>query len=887
MIIPTAGLKNIRGGKVLKRGAGGPFYKRRSFWKQVGFGAAALFGFFLLTALWFIKDLPGPKGIKKSFATANTTLYDRNGKEIIQLHGDENRRLISFEAMPENVKHATIAVEDKDFYKHGGFDITGIVRAAYYDARYGSLAQGGSTITQQFVKKAVLTDKKSFWRKYKELVMSIEMELLYSKDQILQMYLNEIPYGSQAYGIEAASQTFFKKPAKELDKGIEGLSQSAFLAALPRAPSFYSPYYGDPKAALARRDRILDLMAGQGYITKDQAKQAKAIDVTTEKYLNQEPLATGNPAPHFSQLVRQQLVDQFGEKRVDQGGLKVYTTLDLDKQKAAQQVLSDRRKNLNAFNASNAALVAEDPRSGEILALVGSVDYGDTKIQGNVNVAIAQRQPGSSFKPFAYATAFKKNHFPGSTLFDLRTSFGDDGTGKPYRPQNYTTREYGPVSMRQALDNSLNISAVKTLYLAGVSDTIKTAHDLGITTLNDGSSRYGLSLVLGGGEVKLTDMVAAYSTFATQGVKHPQITIKKVTEQNGRTIWDNKPKSKQVLDKQIAYMISNVLSDNAARGLVFGTNNLLHLGNRPVATKTGTTENFRDAWTIGYTPSLAVGVWAGNADGTLMTRGADSSAVAAPIWNAYMRKVLDGTKVEQFDRPSGIKDVTVDALTGKKPTQATKQFRKDIAASWTQIGTSPSTAGQVYKVDKVSGKLATDQTPPAAIEERVSLNLQCELPSSDPQYNAWQGPVSAWAKGNGYSGGSIPTEYDDAHVEANRPSIQVSSPNDGDKNVNNPVNVQLTVNAPLGVDRVEVYFDGTTHAASGSGSSYSVSVPTSAGTHEVSAKVFDKGYWDATSETITFTAKAASTTLNQQSASLSGSAINQRRRGRSSSLVGG
>jgi 1A family penicillin-binding protein len=874
IIIPTSRLRNIRRGGGSGTRSGLPFWKRRSFWKQAGLAGGAIFGFLLLTGLWFIKDLPGPKGIKKEFAAANTTLYDRNGKEIVQLHGDENRQIIAFDQMPQNVKNATVAIEDKDFYQHGGFDITGIMRAAYYDIRYQERAQGGSTITQQLVKNAVLTGKKSFWRKYKEIVMSIEMELIYSKNDILMMYLNEVPYGSQAYGIEAAAQTFFKKSAKDLDKDIEGLSQSAYLAGLPQAPSYYNPYYGEgAQDAIERRDRILDLMATQKFISEDQARQAKAVDILKLAMEGGGPNFGGNPAPHFTQVVRNELVEQFGERKVDQGGLKVYTTLDLDKQNDAQQILKDRQRNLTANGANNAALVAEDPKTGEVLALVGSVDYANVEIQGNVNVATAERQPGSSFKPFAYATAFKKNYFPGSTLYDLRTEFSG---GQSFRPSNYTGKEYGPVSMRQALANSLNISAVKTLYLAGIGDTINTAHDLGITTLQD-RERYGLALVLGGGEVKLTDMVASYSTFATNGVKHPQITVKRVEDQNGRKLWENKPKTKQAIDKQIAYLISHMLSDNQARGLVFGTNNPLTLGNRPVAAKTGTTENFRDAWTIGYTPSLAVGVWAGNTDGTFMRRGADSSAVAAPIWNAFMRKALGNSAIEQFERPSGIKEVSVDALTGKRPTAATKQFRKDLAASWTQIGSSPSTAGQVYKIDKVSGKLATDQTPQAAIEEVTNLNLQCELPTSDAAYRRWQGPVSAWAASHGFGGRAIPTEYDDVHVPGNRPSIQITDPDDGD-NVDSPVDVDLQVNAPLGVDRVEVYLDGQTYQASGSGSSWSASIPSSRGAKELSAKVFDKGYWDATSETVTFTVKPGGLSLSSSNTSSGSTSKNRKRR---------
>jgi membrane peptidoglycan carboxypeptidase len=850
----ASGLKNSRAS----------FLSSRRFWKWVGIGGLTLLVFFLLSAIWLLQDLPGPNGIKNDKTAVNTILYDRTGKNILyQIHGDINRDLISFDDMPAVVRDSTIAIEDKNYYHHGAIDPAGVARAGIYDLTHHGLVQGGSTLTQQFIKNAVLTDQRSVWRKYKEIVMSEELELLYSKNDILRMYLNEIPYGSQAYGIQAASQTFFGIDAKDLGDGSSlSLSRSATLAAMLNAPTFYSPYGTNTDLLIDRRNLVLQEMQEQGYISKDQQKAAAALTLTD---LNFKPQSEYQDtiAPHFVEYVREQLVDKYGEKAVDEGGLKVVTTLDSNDQKIAQSVVTKYAKiNARDYNATNAALVSADPKTGQVLAMVGSADFNDTAIDGNVNVATASRQPGSSFKPFVYATAWKKNYFPGSTLYDLTTDFGGG-----YKPSNYSHEQNGPVGMRQAIDGSLNIPAVKTLYLAGIGDSIQTAHDMGITTLNADPSTYGLALVLGAGGVKLTDMVAGYGTFADNGVAVPQKVILKVTDQKGHTLEDNTktPKGKQAIDPQVAYEMQNVLSDNNARAFVFGSHSPLTLGSsRPVAAKTGTTDSFRDGWTLGFTPQVVTGVWTGNSDDSPMVSGSDGVVTAGPIWHDYMQQVLAGQPVEQFVQPPGIQKLTVDSLTGRKPGPGTRQTRTDIAASWVTLQSAPNSASQSYRIDKVSGKLATNLTPPGAIETISGSEVVCELPSSDPSYQRWFAPEQAWAASHGYGAGggqSIPTEYDDVHVPANFPTISINSPPDGGVS-GNPVTVFMTVSAPLQVDHVTVTVDGsqtvTATGPGGTGGTYTAQVPiTGSGQHTFQATVYDQAFDSATSDNISVTVAGA------------------------------
>ncbi len=824
-------------------------FTTKAGWKKIGIGIGIFLGLIILLAAWYAKDLPSPSKINSKVSAQSTQIFDRNGKLLYEVHGNENRILVDWNQIPDNVKNATVAVEDKNFYHEPGFDVKRIVGAAFYDIIHSDKSQGGSTITQQYVKNALLSNEKSFSRKIKEIMLSVMIEQMYSKDDILKMYLNEIPYGSNAYGIQVAAKTYFNKDAKDLD-----LAQSATLAALPNAPTYYSPYGQHKDKLMERKDMILDLMVDQHYITQSQADAAK----------KEQLVFSDNPygsitAPHFVMYVKQLLIDKYGENAVDTGGLKVYTTLDLDKQKMAEDAVAKYAdKNARYYNASNESLVAEDPRTGQVLAMVGSRDFFDTKIDGNVNVAISGRQPGSSFKPYVYATLFKSENWgPGSTIYDVKTDFGGG-----YIPENYEGNFMGPQSVRSALQGSRNIPAVKAIYMAGVNNSIATAKSMGITTLGD-SSQYGLSLVLGAGNVTLLDHTSAYGVFADGGVKHDPTVFLKIEDASGKTLEQYKDSSGQrVLDPQVAYLMSNILSDDPARAYVFGRSGYLTLNGRPVAAKTGTTDNFKDGWTMGYTPSLVAGVWAGNSDGTPMKWGADGYYVAAPIWHEFMTKSLAGTVTEQFNRPSGIKTVTLDAITGKKPTAATKETRTDIFPSWYQVPTSD--AGSTYKIDKTNGLLATDSCPADLVQIVTSSNaLTAEIPKSDPSYQRWFGPIAAWAQGHGYatSNNPPPTQVSpNCSVPPNPSSnttseINITDPADG-SNVTSPIAIDMYASTPNGIDSITVTVDNqTSYQASqmANGNGYTANIPLTAGSHTIFATLKDKNGTTKQSSVITVT----------------------------------
>ena len=587
---------------------------------------------------YYAKDLPSPGKLNKRQVVESTKIYDRTGDHLLyEIHGEEKRTTIPLKDMGDIIKAATIASEDQTFYQHYGVQFKAVARAAIYDLLGRKVSQGGSTITQQLIKNTVLTNEKTFTRKVKEVILSVELEQRFSKDEILEMYLNEIPYGSNAYGIQAAAQTFFGKDAKDLK-----LAESALLASLPKAPTYYSPYGSHQDELKWRQEYVLDQMAHLGYVTADQAQSAKDFDILSEIRPFQENIS----APHFVMYVKEQLVAKYGEKQVQEGGMKVYTTLDWEKQQIAEEAVRRGAAANAKYRASNAALVAIDPKTGQILAMVGSKDYFDKSIDGNVNVAVRDRQPGSSFKPYVYATAFKKGYTPNTVLFDVKTDFGTKN--QPYAPENYSNTFSGPVKMREALARSLNIPAVKTLYLAGVDNAINTAQSMGITTLKN-RGRYGLALVLGGGEVKLVDHVNAFGTFATGGVRFDKTPLLRITDAKGAVIEEyNKTSGEKVLDQSICAQIDAILSDNQLRSPVFGSSSPLRFDDRPVAVKTGTTNEWRDAWTVGYTPGLVAGVWAGNNNNAPMAAGADGVYVAAPIWRDFMDKALANMAIERF-----------------------------------------------------------------------------------------------------------------------------------------------------------------------------------------------------------------------------------------------
>lgn len=607
-----------------------------------------------LILLLYALQVPDPSILAVRRVNESTKIYDRTGTTVLyDVHGEEKRTIIPWEKIPQNIKNATLAAEDAEFYQHSGIDFKGIVRALYKDITSLSASQGGSTITQQLVKKALIGDAKTISRKIKEALLAIQIERAFSKDQIFWMYLNQIPYGSNAYGIEAASQTYFGKPALELT-----LSQAATLAALPQAPSYYSPYGNHTDQLMARRKYILKRMKDLGMV--GDADYQKALAETPQF----GPPPNEFPAAHFVIMVRDYLIAKYGEDLVENGGLKVITTLDKSKQDIAQDVVKKYGDiNEKRYKATNAALVSVDPKTGQLLAMVGSRDYFDVAHGGNFNVALSTiRQPGSSFKPFAYATAFAKGYPDSTVLFDIPTEFNpscdpsgtqDYATGPCYHPRDYSGSFSGPVTMRQALARSLNVPSVQTLYLAGIQDTIQTARSMGVVSL-DPNTDAGLSLVLGGAGVSLYDMVSGYGVFANDGVREMPTFILKITASDGGIMEEYKPEEERVLPAQIARLISDVLSDNDARAPVFGYDSALYIPSRPVAAKTGTTQKNRDGWLIGYTPSLVAGVWTGNNNDTPMTAAGAGVSAAGPMWKEFMTRALSGTPVEYFTRPDPV-----------------------------------------------------------------------------------------------------------------------------------------------------------------------------------------------------------------------------------------
>jgi len=747
---------------------------------------AGLFVFSFTMAAFSI-GLPNPARLVIYAAKESTKVYDRNGEVLYDIFNEKRRTTIPFSDMPEVIKQATIAIEDQDFYRHNGFDIKGFLRGIILQPLRGRGVQGGSTITQQFVKNALLGDSRTITRKARELILAFELEAVYSKDKILELYLNEIPYGSGSYGVQQAAKMYFGKDAKDIS-----LAEAAILAALPQAPGRYSPYGQNPDLLMARKDLVLSQMQKQGYITKAEEAEAKKAEIKFQ------PKRDSIRAPHFVMYVKELLAAKYGEKMLEEGGLRITTTLDIEKQKAAEDTISAlAESNKTKYNAGNAALVSLDPNTGEILAMVGSKDYFDMEAEGNVNVAIRERQPGSSIKPIVYATAFKKDYAPATMLMDVSTDFGQG-----YRPRNYDGTFRGPMSIRESLANSINIPAVKALAYAGVEETIDTAHDLGITTLNGGADRYGLSLTLGGGEVTLLDLTRAYGVFAAGGDLTPTMAVLKVEDKYGRVLEENEPeKSKQVLDPQIAYLINNILSDDAARARVFGMGGPLTLPGRTVAAKTGTTNDYKDGWTIGYTPDLVTGVWAGNNRNEEMT--AASGLVAAPIWNRYMKAALSGVANKSFERPDGIREVVVDALSGKLPVEGvTPTTKTEIFASWSV----PTESDDVHVVKKVmkadTSKLAPAKADDDVTEDKVFTVLHSERPNSAN----WESPVAAWATENGYN--NVPTETYSGPMDSNvQPEITMLSPADGTI-ITGDFQINANVRPGVSVKRVEYLYDG-------------------------------------------------------------------------------
>ncbi len=615
--------------------------------------------------LYYAKDFPRPEIFTERQLFQSTKIYDRTGNVLLyEIYGEEKRTIISLDKIPEYLKQAVIATEDANFYKHFGVDPRGIIRALLSDLKIGKPIYGGSTIPQQLIRSTFLTTQKTAERKTREIVLALELDRRYSKDQILEWYLNQVPFGQNTYGVEAASQTYFKKSVSEIS-----LSEAAVLTALIKTPSYLSPYGDHKDELMGRRDYVLDRMESLSFISKEEKEKAKNEEIKFAEIL--QPIK----APHFVLYVKDYLEQKYGEDFLKEKGLRIYTSLDWELQEIAEKAIEEGAKNNEKYGAFNSSLVAIDPKTGQILAMVGSKNFfGDPYPKGCVpgknclfepypNVALLGRQPGSAFKPFVYATAFKKGFDDKYIVVDEPTNFGIWG-GEYYIPRNYDGKFRGPVTLRQALAQSLNIPSVKVLLELADSedvfrsgeepDSIKTAKDFGISTLK---APYGPSIVLGGWEVKLLEMVSAYGVFAQDGLRVPFVFINKITDSNNNIIEENKKDQKRVLDAEVARLINNILSDNEARTPIFGPRSPLYFENFEVAAKTGTTEGYKDGWIIGYTPSIVAGVWTGNNDNSPMQKE-PGVVLAGPIWKKFMEKALLKFPKENFIKPLEVKPET-------------------------------------------------------------------------------------------------------------------------------------------------------------------------------------------------------------------------------------
>ncbi len=677
-------------------------------------GGAAVYAYFAAT-------LPSADRLEGRVEAQSTKIMDRNGELLYEVFDLDSatggrRTVVPIDKIPLVLKQATIATEDPTFYTNPGVDLRGILRAIYYDLWYGRIVMGGSTITQQLVKKTLLTPEVTIQRKIYEAILAYQVTQAYPKDKILEFYLNAIFYGNQAYGIEAAAQTYFNKHAQDLT-----LAEASLLAGVPQAPALYDPCT-NVSATLGRQRTVLDLMIDAHYLSPVQADQAAAQadqELKSNTFKQRCARDVLVKAPHFVTYVRQLLENQYGTDVVYSGGLNVTTTIDLKTQQVAEDEARKQIASLTNQHVTNAALVAINPKTGEILAMLGSVDFYNDKIDGQVNVALAQRQPGSSIKPFNYVTAFQKGWNPATVIADVTTHFPIQGHAD-YVPHNYDNREHGLVPVRTALASSFNIPAVKTLQFATVPGMIDTARAFGITTFKD-PSNYGLALTLGGGDVTLLELTSAYGVFANGGVRVPATPFLKITDPSGRVLYDlqkNPPRGTQVVDPRFAYQITSVLSDASARAPAFGAGSSLRLS-RTAAAKTGTTDDYRDNWTVGYTPDLVTGVWVGNADNSAMQQVSGISG-AAPLWHNFMERILAGTPVHNFSEPPKMKWVEVCNESGLLPTDLcpadhrhTEFFLEELAP------TQPDNVWQKVKIDRTNGLVATDTCPPDTIDEKV------------------------------------------------------------------------------------------------------------------------------------------------------------------------
>lgn len=820
--------------------------KRKILYGILGLFALGFVSVFILLAwVWF--TLPDVDDPTKIYAAQSSVIYDRNGVVLYKIKGDEDRENVSFDKISKYAPLAAISIEDDQFYHHGGFDVAAILKAVCSEVGVCSQARGGSTITQQYVKNTFLTNERTYTRKLKELMLSMQVENRYTKDEILALYLNRIPYGSTIYGVEVASQKFFGKHASELT-----IAESAILASLPKSPTYYWPYGEHVYASINLDEQtILDkdyrseadlVKASEDYITKgllgktytfgegdqkreiyvkgrvafvlDRMYQLKHITKKEmEDALKQadamafEPLKNSlDKAPHFVTYVQQQLEEKYGPDKIQKGGLKITTTLDYEMQKEAEEAVAKYGEvNSNKYKANNASLIAIDPNNGQIMAMVGSRDYNNEEILGQNNLTTSPRQPGSSFKPYVYAAAFLKGYAPSTVVYDIKTKFGG------WEPNNYTGKFSGPITMRNALGSSLNIPAIKAGYLAGMENVMNLVRSMGI---NIPVTEYDLPMAIGTVNISSLDMARGYSTFANGGYRVDPVAVLKIQDAEGNLVEEySDPKDRQqVLDPQVAYLINDVLTDPKARPEGEFWRGKLTLPGEQNGAKTGTSNKAgsshstilpSDNWTVGYVRNLVAAVWVGNTQGDALSPSADGLTTAAPIWREFMLKATKRVEKGEYNKPANLKWVAISKRSGRLASKKTPAGDV-VKAVFADFGVPKDydDSYQVVKIDKVSGKLATEFTPADAIEEKVFFVHH----AVDP---VWEKSVQAWARASG-QGGQIPTEYDDVHTAETmneKPQITILSPKSSSVVSPPRINVSVDISSPNGINRVDYYLD--------------------------------------------------------------------------------
>ncbi len=781
---------------------------------------------------WYAKDLPRPDKVRRTDGLS-TVILDRNGTTLYDIYESQNRLPVKYEEIPNFLKLGTIAVEDKDFYKHQGLSVTGILRGAIACVVLHR-CQGGSTLTQQLVKNVLLTNERSLPRKIKEAILSIQIERKYKKDDILLMYLNEAPYGGTAVGVESAAQLYFNKPARGL-----GLVECAILAGLPQSPSQYSPFTGVPKAYVWRTEQVLRRMREDGYITPLQEADAKKQLETIKFAVDAESLK----APHFIAYIKEQLVEKFGADKVEGGGLRVTTTLDWALQEKSQTIVKEEVAKAKNLKVSNGAAAVIDPKTGEILVMVGSKDYSATDSSGFKFNVVTQglRQPGSTLKPITYAAAFKKGYTAATMLMDVDTKYPSGDKAKPeYNPKNYNGKFLGPVTLRYALGNSINTVAVKLSALVGVKDSLRLAYEMGLPTLEPTDanvSRIGLSMTLGGGEVTLLNLTSAFGVFATEGFRMDPVSILKVEDSKGSVLYQYKaPSPRNVLASDIAYIISDILADNDARKEVFGPKSYLVISGKTVAVKTGTTDDKRDNWTVGYTPSMVVGTWVGNNDNSPMSPALASGLTgAAPIWNRIMQEALKGKKDEPFVRPESVIETDIDVLSGGQPVDGSPTRKERFIK-----GTEPTNASPIYQTLKLSrkdnNKLANSvEVNKGEYDSKKFIVFTESDPVSGDNKNRWQEGIDAWIATQGDSKYHPPK---DTYSGGEEIVVAFREPDERAQVNSNDVSFKIEASSMHSITKVEIFVDGEKKKER-SEAKFTETLNISNGSHVIRAKVTD------------------------------------------------